>query len=197
MAPKKLAKSKPTRTKRTAEKPGESRGRRPIGKLARSDENRADLSAKPRAQADRHEAEPEPDFVPPPPPPADDGREYYERMRRSQDERNLCRLSALLTSDLWTDDQQLGLQAETAMCHIAAAQLKAITLSLTAHSDGQGPDGWCLTQDEMTTADLVAALSGVSSLLRHGPKLAEHLRSRGELRSSVARVQAERAKVAS
>jgi hypothetical protein len=56
MTTKKLAKSKPTRTKRAAEKSEKSRGPRPIGKSARSHENRADLSEKPRAQADRHEA---------------------------------------------------------------------------------------------------------------------------------------------
>jgi hypothetical protein len=211
MAQRKLAKSKPTRTKRMAEKSGKSRGRRPIGKSARSDENRADLPEKPRAQADRHEApvdaeikraaeragvkapaEPESDFVPPPPP----GHEAFAARHRELDEKRLCDLSALLTADLWTADEQPGLQAETAMCHVAAAQLKAITLSLTS-SDDQGPDGWGLTQDEMTNADVIAALSGVTSLLRYGPKLVEWLRSRGELRSSVSRAQAERAEVVS
>jgi hypothetical protein len=174
MTKKTVAKSKATRTKRAAEKPVDA-------EIQRAAE-RAGVRPTPQAEEVGHV------------PPSNDGRELFpERMRRRLDEKDLSRLSALLTADLWTDDEQLGLQAETAICHVAAAQLKAIVMSLTGDSSNQGGDGWCLTQDEMTVADLVAALSGVSSMLRHGPKLVETLRNRGELRSSVARASLEEA----
>jgi hypothetical protein len=172
-----VAKSRPIRTKRAAEKPVDTEIRRAA--------ERAGINAA---------AEPDSSFVPPPPP----GHEAFaERRCRELDEKRLGQLSALLTADLWTDDNQPGLQAETAMCHIAAAQLKAIMLSLTADSSSQGAGGWCLTDDEMTDADVIAALSGVASVLRYGPKLVESLRSRGEFRSSVARIEAEPAEAKS
>jgi hypothetical protein len=111
-------------------------------------------------------------------------------------EEYLNALSSLLTGGLWVDDEQEGLRAEHAICHVAAAQLKAILLSLHASPDDDGADGWCRTDDEMSTTDIAAALGGVVAVLRSSPEVLRHLRSRDEFRSSHWRKTFERARTA-
>ncbi|HEU4544648.1 MAG TPA: hypothetical protein VFR23_26210, partial [Jiangellaceae bacterium] len=90
-----------------------------------------------------------------------EGTRSPEELERRHDRREerLASVSRLLSGGLWVSDDDSD-PAELALLHVAAAQIKAVMLAMTT-SDGIGADGWALDHDEMTDADIQAALSGV------------------------------------
>ena len=127
-------------------------------------------------------------FHPPGSPEAQAATAFQVKREAEMHEEYLHRLSALLTGGLWVDDEQDGLTAEHAICHIAAAQLKALQLAVLQNNvDDQGPDGWCLSDDEMSRADISAVLSGVVATLGLSPEVLRTLRFKGEFRTSLER----------
>jgi hypothetical protein len=100
-------------------------------------------------------------------------------------------LSALLSGGLWTYDNGPGdeLRAEEAVCHVVAAQLKALTLALATCDDHPG---WCLTDDRLTEADVAAVLSAAIAMLKSTHRLIPELRQRRDLVDGLEQLAARR-----
>jgi len=129
------------------------------------------------------------DYVPPPRlPPERTETDFQKRVRVERQERYAADVSRLVTGGLFvSNDEGDGCSPERAILHSAGAMAKAIMISLGAYTDGQGPRGWSLDSDEMTDGDLVAALSGLVSILQCAPRALDGLRDAGTFRDSLTR----------
>jgi hypothetical protein len=102
-------------------------------------------------------------------------------------ERLNAALSRLLSGGLWIDEDD-ELCAERALIHVTGALVKAIAVSISTPDGDYGPDGWVLADDKMTSADLVAALSAVASLLQGSRTVLQSMRAHGRFRGSAERI---------
>ncbi len=103
-------------------------------------------------------------------------------------ERYLSALSTLVTGGLWVGEEPGNEgEAERALCRVAGAMLKAVTVAGFAPDVGDedlDAGGWVADSSEFTRNEMHDALHGIVALLSAGPVVIEKLRARGELRLS-------------
>jgi hypothetical protein len=108
--------------------------------------------------------------------------EVSPNVRHGRD-RYLSALSNLMSGGLLVDDQQDGLKPETALIHVAGAQIKAVMSCLHLRGSFNETD-WTLHNHEMTDAELAAALAGVVAVLQGSRVILNRLRASDEFRDS-------------
>lgn len=81
---------------------------------------------------------------------------------------------AALAGNLWIDASSPGLRTEDAIMRIAAAQLKAVAISMAVASeeipDGDGAEGWVMDKP-FSKFDALFAIGGIASLLANAHTL--------------------------
>lgn len=80
-----------------------------------------------------------------------------------------------LRGNLWIDEDVVGIRTEDAVMQVAAAQLKAIAIALSA-GEPESTDGSWVLNEPFTRNDAIVAISGVSAVLANAAVMIDESR---------------------